>query len=156
MISRGQVAGLMIVRTLCDVWQIKNGYARPRPSCQPHSPQFASKEISTENPADMSVSKMSGHRAILIECPENRWTDLRSLLIKVAWHPCNELPEILPHPGGNPGANLESISHRCYLREVAFEWDLTKETIYLPLGCLQGSSCAADDRAVSHLQGRGH
>ena len=26
-----------------------------------------------------------------------------------------------PHPGGNPGANPKSISHRCYLREVAFE-----------------------------------
>ena len=44
------------------------------------------------------------------------------------------------HPGGNPGANLKSISHRCYLREVAFEWELTRETIYLPLGCLQGGS----------------
>ena len=41
-------------------------------------------------------------------------------------------------PGGNPGANLKSISHRCCLREVAFEWELTKETIHLPLGCLQG------------------
>ena len=30
-------------------------------------------------------------------------------------------------------ANLESISHRCYLREVAFEWGVTSETIYLPL-----------------------
>jgi len=45
------------------------------------------------------------------------------------------------HPGGNPGANLKSISHRCYLREVAFEWELTKETIYFPLGCLQGVEC---------------
>jgi len=44
------------------------------------------------------------------------------------------------HPGGNQEANLESISHRYYLREVAFEWELTKETIYLPLGCLQGGS----------------
>ena len=35
-------------------------------------------------------------------------------------------------------ANLESISHRCYLFEVAFVWELTKETIVLPLGCLQG------------------
>ena len=43
-----------------------------------------------------------------------------------------------PHPGGNSGANLKSISHMCYLREVAFEWELTKETINLPLGCLQG------------------
>ena len=30
------------------------------------------------------------------------------------------------HPGGNPGANLKSISHRCYLFEVAFVWELTK------------------------------
>ena len=44
----------------------------------------------------------------------------------------------LKHSGGNPGANLQSIPHRCYLREVAFEWELTKESIYLPLGCLQG------------------
>ena len=42
------------------------------------------------------------------------------------------------HPGGNPGANLDSISHRYYLREVAFEWELTKDVIYLPLVCLQG------------------
>ena len=41
-------------------------------------------------------------------------------------------------PAGNPGANLKSISHRCHLREVAFEWELTKETIYLALSCLQG------------------
>ena len=34
------------------------------------------------------------------------------------------------------------ISHRCYLREVACEWELTKETIYLPLGCLQGGGPA--------------
>jgi len=49
--------------------------------------------------------------------------------------------QVLPsqsHPGGNPGANLKSISHRCYLFEVAFVWELTKETIVLPLGCLQG------------------
>jgi hypothetical protein len=45
------------------------------------------------------------------------------------------------HPGGNPGANLKLDSHRCYLREVAFEWELTKETIYLPLGYLQGGCC---------------
>ena len=30
---------------------------------------------------------------------------------------------------GSPGANLKSISHRCYLRRVALEWELTKETI---------------------------
>ena len=42
------------------------------------------------------------------------------------------------HSGGNPWANLKSISHRCYLREVAFEWEWTKETFYLLLGRLQG------------------
>ena len=42
------------------------------------------------------------------------------------------------HPGGNPGANLKSISHRCHPILEAFVWELTKETIHLPLGCLQG------------------
>ena len=32
----------------------------------------------------------------------------------------------------------DATSKRCYLFEVAFVWELTKETIHLPLGCLQG------------------
>ena len=36
------------------------------------------------------------------------------------------------NPEGNPRANLESISHKCCLLEVAFERDLTEETIHLP------------------------
>ena len=44
----------------------------------------------------------------------------------------------LNHPGGNQGANLKSISHICYPILVASVWDLTNETINLPLGCLQG------------------
>ena len=40
----------------------------------------------------------------------------------------------LNHPGGNPGANLKSISHRCYPFRVAFTWELTKDTIAMPLG----------------------
>jgi len=44
------------------------------------------------------------------------------------------------HPGGNPGAKFKSISHRCCLREVAIETELTKETIFSPLGCLRGGS----------------
>ena len=43
-------------------------------------------------------------------------------------------------PGGNPGANLKSMTHRFYLREIAFEWELTKETINFPLGRLQGGT----------------
>ena len=35
-------------------------------------------------------------------------------------------------------ANLKSISHECRLFVLACVWELTKETIYLPLGCLQG------------------
>ena len=46
------------------------------------------------------------------------------------------------HPGVELGANLKSISHRCHLFEVAFVWELTKETFHLPLGCLQGCACA--------------
>ena len=40
-------------------------------------------------------------------------------------------------------ANLKSIAHRCHLFEVAFVWELTEETIQLPLGCLQGGSAHA-------------
>ena len=36
--------------------------------------------------------------------------------------------------------NVKSISHRCHLFDVAFVWELTKETIHLPLGCFQGGS----------------
>ena len=42
------------------------------------------------------------------------------------------------HQVPHPGANRQSTSHRCHLFEVAFVWVLTKETIHLPLGCLQG------------------
>ena len=58
-----------------------------------------------------------------------RWTDVRPPEVDSVW--CG-------HPGGNPGANLKSISHRCYLFEEAFVRELTKETIVLPLGYLQG------------------
>ena len=40
------------------------------------------------------------------------------------------------HPGGNPGANLKSISHRCHPILVEFVWELTQENIDLLLGCL--------------------
>ena len=33
---------------------------------------------------------------------------------------------------------FESVAHRCCLFEVAFEGELTTETIHLPLSCLQG------------------
>ena len=66
-------------------------------------------------------------------------------------------PVLTPHPGGNPGGNLKSISQKCYLREVAFEWELTKETIHLPLGCLQGGvsskrSGATRSATISHTK----
>ena len=38
------------------------------------------------------------------------------------------------HPGGNPGANLESISPRCHPILMACTWELTEETLDLPLG----------------------
>ena len=59
-------------------------------------------------------------------------------------------PPCTHHPGGNPGANLMYISHRCYLREVAFEWELTNETFNLPLACLQGGPENSHDQNTSH------
>ena len=53
-------------------------------------------------------------------------------------HPLQDPPQY--HPGGNPVENLKSISHRCHPILVAFVWESTKETIHLPLGCLQGGS----------------
>ena len=41
-------------------------------------------------------------------------------------------------PGGDPGAKSKSISNICRPTLVAFVWELTKETINLPPGCLQG------------------
>jgi len=35
---------------------------------------------------------------------------------------------------------LKSISHKCHLFEVAFVWEVTKETIHLSLGFLQGGA----------------
>ena len=49
-----------------------------------------------------------------------------------------QVPPALSYPGGNPGANLKSISHICHPSLVAFVWELTEETINVPLGCLQG------------------
>ena len=37
------------------------------------------------------------------------------------------------HPGGDPGANLKSIAHRCHPILVAFAWELSNDTINLPL-----------------------
>jgi len=56
----------------------------------------------------------------------------------LGWHFRSTKEHAPDHPGGNPGAIRKSICHRCYLFEVAFVWVLTKETIGLPLGCLQG------------------
>jgi len=63
------------------------------------------------------------------------------------------------HPGGDPGANLKSISHRCYLEEVACVLELTKETIDSSLGCLQASphpsfSSSASSAAPIRIQPR--
>ena len=41
-----------------------------------------------------------------------------------------------PHPGVELRANLKSISNRCHLFKVTFLWELIKEIMHLPLGCL--------------------
>ena len=52
----------------------------------------------------------------------------------------NAPPPIPLHPEVELRATLKSISHRCHLLEAAFAWGLTRETIHLPLGCLQGGT----------------
>ena len=52
-------------------------------------------------------------------------------------------------PGGDPGANLKTISHMCHLILVAFVWELAEETIDLPLGCLQGGEGSRFEIRVS-------
>jgi len=49
------------------------------------------------------------------------------------------LEEVL-YPGVELRANRKSISRRCHLFEADFWGELTKETITLPLGCLQGGN----------------
>ena len=65
--------------------------------------------------------------------------------------PCSQTATLFatPHPGVELRANLKSISHRYYLRKVASEWELTRETIYLPLGCLQGGEVTRGLRVAS-------
>jgi len=62
---------------------------------------------------------------------------------------CAVRNDACPHPGVELRANLKSISHSCHLFEVVFVWELTKETIDLPLGCLQGGMSF---QSASHLQ----
>ena len=69
-------------------------------------------------------------------------------------HAQNRVVPPSPHPGGNPGANRKSISHRCYLFEAAFEWELTKETIYLPLGCFKGGVANPGKAPISASGGK--
>jgi len=45
----------------------------------------------------------------------------------------------LTHPGGNQGANLKSISHRCHPILVAVVWELTKKNILFAPGLPPGS-----------------
>ena len=72
-----------------------------------------------------------GDELIPSTCCPSRWT-------------CPDAPEARLDGGlhGPPGvdlrANLKSISYKYHLFEVAFVWELTKESIHLPVGCLQG------------------
>ena len=51
----------------------------------------------------------------------------------------DSFPLFNPHyPGVDLRANFNSISYRFHLFEVALLWELTIETIHLPLECDQG------------------
>ena len=67
--------------------------------------------------------------------------------------PTPDVPPFMPalHPGGDPGANLKSISHRCHPILVAFIWELTKENLDLPLGRLHGTDSLNNDAACTDV-----
>ena len=79
-----------------------------------------------------------------------------------AWLPGGSPPNVLScslfarQPGVEFRENVESMSQRYYLFEVAFVWELTKETTHLPLGYLQdggGGDLAAMQLQQHRLQG---
>ena len=44
----------------------------------------------------------------------------------------------IDHPEGNPWANLQSISHKCFLQKVAFEWESTEKNYLFAPGLSPG------------------
>jgi len=84
-----------------------------------------------------TLSTLSGIKSGTLDRTELRLKRWNAFVLKCAF-PAGPLDAPAYHPEGNPWANRKSISHRYYLPEVAFVWELTKETSVLPLGCLQG------------------
>ena len=69
---------------------------------------------------------------------DRSWDREPLAVVKVATEEQVQSLRLVCHPGVEMRANLKSISHRCYLFEIACVRELTKQTIHLPLGCLQG------------------
>ena len=59
------------------------------------------------------------------------------ITLDISGQPNPRTPPCGIHPGGNPGANLKSISHRCHPILMAFALVLTTATLHLPLSCRQ-------------------
>ena len=70
--------------------------------------------------------------------PDELEAELRMSNTTTPHDPTNRSISKDSHPGVELRVNPKSISHRFHLFEVAFVWELTKETMHLPLGCLQG------------------
>ena len=113
--------------------------APARPSCSPHAPAPA-----TARPHVSSLAltwPLSSSPPLLIHLHR---LDLLEHLVILLLYKHTTLATGMGgmaeggHPGGNPEGNLKSISHTCHPILVAFAWELSKETIHLPLGCLQG------------------
>ena len=69
---------------------------------------------------------------------------------------CPPAERTVNRPGGNPGAHIKSVSHRCYPRKGVIEWQLTKETRCVPLGCLQDGNVRANSAALQTTSWRKH
>ena len=115
-----------VQRALATLFRLQPGYELPSSGYELPS----SAGTKTEGPA-----KVNGAVKVVVDPEAVANVDLSPVLGAT---PAPVLTRRSCHPGVNPGANFNSIPHKCHLFEVALVWDLTQETICLPLGCLQG------------------
>ena len=124
------------------MWQVQRALAtlfRLQPGYELASSGYelpSSAGTKTEDPAKVNgAAKVNGSAKVVVDPEAVANVDLSPVLGAT---PALVLTRWSCHPGGNPGANPKSTSHKCFLFKVASVGELTKETIYLPLGCLQG------------------
>jgi len=92
--------------------------------------------------AEERLREAEDQRAAAIGELETKLTELRCPPLAPRAPTPHTLDPVDCHPGGNPGANLKSISHRCHPILVAFACELTKETNICPWVASRAVSCS--------------